>query len=190
MTGRTSKSREKLLSVITVAVIIGTVVFAGVVRPGLNERQSRLRRMHQLELKLTRIKRDVLEKDRIDRDYARIEPLIAGTGTDLQEKSKFARELHDLFSKQNVQTRTVTPLPILNEEFYRGLAIKIEMTGNIKDVLKFIFAVETYSNPIRIEWLDLKTRETTDDVHASFRITKVVAKAEGAGKADDEKTGE
>ncbi|MHC4230963.1 MAG: GspMb/PilO family protein [Planctomycetota bacterium] len=102
----------------------------------------------------------VLEKDRIDRVYSKIEPLIAGTGTDLQEKSKFARELHDLFSKQNVQTRAVTPLPMLNEEFYRRLAIKIEMTGSIRDILKFIFAVETYSNPIKIEKLDLKTRET------------------------------
>jgi Tfp pilus assembly protein PilO len=190
MASHTRKGRERLLAIITVAVIIGAVTFTGVIQPQLEERRSRLQRMHQLELKLTRMKRDLLEKDRIDRVYSKIEPLIAGTGTDLQEKSKFARELHDLFSKQNVQTRAVTPLPMLNEEFYRRLAIKVEMTGSIRDILRFIFAVETYSNPIKIEKLDLKAREIVDDIHASFTVTKVVARTEGAHQVNGGETAE
>jgi Tfp pilus assembly protein PilO len=111
--------------------------------------------------------------------------LIAGTGTDLQEKAKFARELYGLLAGPNVQTRAVTPLPLKNEEFYRRLTVKVEMTGNIRDVLKFISAVETYRNPIRIERLDLKTREAVDDVQAALTITKVVAKADVGGQTDD-----
>lgn len=186
MTMNAGNRREKVLAAITGAVIVGAAVFTVVIKPQLEERRLRLRRLHQLQLKLTRMQRDLLMKDRIDSIYSQIEPLIMGTGTNLQEKSKFARELHELFSRLNVQTRVVTPLPIKNLEFYRRLAIKIEMTGNIKDVLNFVSAVEMYRNPIRIEQLDLSTRDAVDDVQASFTITKVVAKAEGSAEADDE----
>jgi Tfp pilus assembly protein PilO len=188
MTANTRKNRERLLATITVAVIIGAVIFACVIWPQLRERQLRLQRMRGLQLKLTRMQRDLLEKDRIDQVYSQIEPLISGTGTDLQEKSKFARELYDLFLTRNVQTRAVNPLPLLNEEFYRRLAIKIDMTGNIRDILKFIFAVETSANPIKIEKLELKARETVDDIRASFTVTKVVARTEGEYQVDGEQT--
>jgi len=190
MTANTRKNRERFLGATTAALIVGAVIFAGVIRPQLIERRLRLEDMRGLELKLSRMQRDVLEKDRIDQIYSQIEPLIAGTGTDLQEKSKFARELYDLFSTRNVQTRAVNPLPLLREEFCRRLKIKIDMTGNIRDILKFIFAVETSANPIKIEKLELNTRETTDDVHASFTVTKVVARAEGEYQADGKETAE
>jgi Tfp pilus assembly protein PilO len=188
MTVNSRNRREKVLVAITAAVIIGAAMFTVIIKPQLEERQLRLQRLHQLQLKLTKMTADLLMKDRIDSIYSQIEPLIVGTGTDLQEKSKFARELHELFSKPNVQTRVVTPLPIKKEEFYRRLAVKIEMTGNIQGILNFISAVETYPNPIRIEQLDLKTRDAVDDVQASFTITKVVAKAEGASQVNDEET--
>lgn len=168
-------NREKILAVIAITLILGTVIFTAVIEPQLKERKLRLERMHQLQLKLTKMKADCLIKDRIDNIYSQIEPLIASKGTGQQEISLFTRQLSDLYSKLNVRIRSVKILPIANEEFYRRLSVKIEMSGHIKSILNFIFSVERYSTPIRIEQFDLKTGEITDNVQAYFLVSKVVA---------------
>lgn len=172
------KSREKVLAIIAISVILGAVAFTAIIEPQLKERKARLALMRQLQLKLTKMKGDLLLKDRIDDIYSQIEPLIAGNGTNQQEISLFTRELSDLYSKLNVKTKTIKILPIINEEFYRRLSVKIEMSGHVREILNFILSVETYPNPIRIEQFDIKAREITDNIQASFLVTKVVAEPE------------
>jgi Tfp pilus assembly protein PilO len=171
----TVNNREKILAVITVLVIIGALVFSVVIEPQLKKRQSSLARMNQLQLKLARMKGDLLIKDRIDAVYAQIEPLIAGDGTDQQEKSRFTRELGELYSKLDVTITSTTILPTVNEDFYRRLSAKIQMHGNVREIFRFILAVESHCSPIRIEQFDFKAREIADNVNATFLVTKVVA---------------
>jgi len=171
------KSHEKSLAIMAGVILIGAVIFSGIVKPFMSERGLCLERSHELQLKLAGMKKDLLIKDRIDKVYSQIEPLIKGNGTDQQEISQFTRELGNLYSKLNVKIRSVKILPGVNEEFYRRLAIKIEMSGSVKNILNFIPAVETYPDPIRIEQFDLKPQEIADNVLASFLITKVVGKA-------------
>jgi len=170
---------------ITVSVALGAVIFIVVIEPQLKEHKACSMRMNQLRLKLTKMKGDLLVKDRIDSVYAQIEPLIASSGTDQQEISLFTRELSDLYSKQKVRTRTIKILPIISEEFYRRLSVKIEMSGHIREVLNFIDSVETHPNPIRIEQFDIKSQEIVDNVEASFVVTKVVTKLGKAGSLND-----
>jgi Tfp pilus assembly protein PilO len=171
-------NREKVLVVITVSVALSAAIFIVVIEPQLKEHKARSMRMNQLSLKLTKMKGDLLVKDRIDSVYAQIEPLIASSGTDQQEISLFTRELSDLYSKRNIKTRTIKILPLTDEEFYRRLSIRIEMSGHIREILNFVASIETHPNPIRIEQFDIKSREIVDNVEASFVITKVVAKPE------------
>ncbi|UCE04592.1 MAG: hypothetical protein JSW07_13300 [bacterium] len=171
----TKNWREKVLVIITVSVMIGTVVFTAIIEPQLKERKKRLAHMCQLQLKLTKMKGDLLIKDRIDNIYSEIEPLIASNGTNQQEISLFTRELSDLYSKLNIKTKTIKILPIINEDFYRKLSVKIEMSGHIREILNFILLIESFSNPIKIEQFDIKAREIVDNIQASFLVTKVVA---------------
>jgi Tfp pilus assembly protein PilO len=178
MMASAKNSREKVLAIIAMGVILGAVIFTVIIEPELKERKTRLARMRQLQLKLTKMKGDLLIKDRIDNIYSQIEPLIVSNGTNQQEISLFTRELSDLYSKLSVRTRTVKILPIANEEFYKRLSVRIEMSGHIREILNFVLSVETYPNPIRIEQFDLKAREIVDNVQASFLVTKVVAEPE------------
>ena len=173
---RTKNSREKFLAVITVCLVVCAVVFVVIIEPQLKKRRASLERMHQLQLKLTKMKGDLLIKDRIDNIYSQIEPLIAGDGTDQQEKSKFTRELSGLYSKLNVTITSTTILPTVDEHFYRQLSAKIEMHGHVREVFNFVLAVEAQSNPVKIEQFHFKAREIIDNINASFLITKVVAK--------------
>lgn len=178
MNSSTKKNREKLLALIAATVTVGAVTFTTVIKPQLEERKLRLKHMHQLQSKLTKMRRDLLIKDRIDKVYSQIEPLIAGNSTEQQELSLFTRELSDLYSKLDVKIRSVKIPPPTNEEFYRRLSIKIEMSGRIKNILSFIFSVETYPNPLKIEQFDLRAQEVMGNIQASFLISKVVVEPE------------
>lgn len=167
-------SREKVLAIITIIVILGAIIFTDIIEPQLIKRKARLVHMHQLQLKLTKMKADLLIKDRIDDIYSQIEPLVASSGTDQQEISLFTRELSGLYSKINVKTKTIKILPVLKEEFYRRLSVKIEMSGHIREILNFILSAETHHSPVRIEQFEFKVREIADYVEASFLVTKVV----------------
>ncbi len=176
MTSSTRSSRERMLAIITGVLIAGAVVFTAVIEPQLKERRLRLERLHELQLRRTKMKGDLLIKDRIEYIYSQIEPLIAGSRTELQEMTAFVRELTDLYLRLGVKPRDVTPLETTDEEFYRRLAVKIEMSGRIRDILHFISAIETSANPIRIERFDLDAQDIVDRVRGTFVISKVVAK--------------
>jgi len=62
----TNKNREKFWAVLTIAIIIMVVVFVSIVDPRLKERRAKLDQLSNLQLRLTKIKSDILVKDRID----------------------------------------------------------------------------------------------------------------------------
>ena len=168
-------NNEKLLMVITIITIVGIAVYTLVIEPQVTARRANLQRMHQLQLDLIKMRSDMLIKDQVEKTYAQVESLIHEAATDQQEISLFSRELNDLYSALPLRIRTVKIMPLIERQHYRKLSIKAEMTGNIKAMTKLIDAAESSSMPVRIEYLDLKARETTDDVLASFVFTKVVS---------------
>jgi len=170
--------REKWLAIIAAGVIFGAAVLTLVISPQLHRYKMQLQRLDDLQLKLAKMKADLLVRDRIDKLYSQVEPLISSEGTDQQELSVLTRELSDLYANLNMKIRSVKLLPITHEPYYRRLAIKIEMTGHIRNILQFIFSVERYQYPLRIERLELAAQETADNVLATVRITKVVTEPE------------
>jgi hypothetical protein len=186
MTTSLKNNREKALAIAIAGLVLGIIVFTIVVEPQLKKYKASAARTNQLRLKLAKIRGDLLVKDRIDSAYAQIEPLITGSGTTNREKSLFTRELGDLYSGLNVRVRAMKMLPNVNEDFYRRLAVRIEMTGKIADIVPFIHSVETHPNPMRIEQFELKAREIVDSVTASFMVTKVVAREQAGDSLDNE----
>jgi len=169
--------RQTLLAGATAAVLLGAGILTLVVEPRLTERKARTAQVHQLQATLVRLQADLLVRNRIDKMYEQIEPLIKSTGNDQQEMSAFTRELSDLYANLNVKMRSVKLLPTVKEEFYRLLSVKIEMQGHIRDVVRFVLLIEAHASPLRIEQFGLKARETADEVHASLLVTKVVAES-------------
>lgn len=186
MTASLRNNREKVLAMITAGLVVSVIAFIVVIEPQLKRHKAHSAHMNQLRLKLTKIRGDLLLKDRIDSVYAQIEPLIAGNGTDQQEMSLFTRELDDLYSSLNVRIKAMKMLASTNEEFYRRLAVKIEMSGRITDIVRFILSVETHPSPVRIEQFEIKAREIVDSVDASFLVTKVVAEQGTEASLDNE----
>ena len=170
--------RERALAIITSCVIFGVIVYNVILNPQLEHRQTLLSNMRQLQLDLTKMKADILLKDSIDRTYSQIEPLISVIGNRQEEIGLFSSEIGGLYKSLSVEPRTMTINPVVTEEYYSRLSISMEMIGNIKDIIKFIYCVETHPNPIRIERLEIIPREINDNVLATFLLTKVIVEPE------------
>ncbi len=172
-------NREKALAAITGISILGVAVYAMLVEPQVIRRSARLEQLAQAQLTFTKMSADVLIKDRIDNIYRRLEPLIVSSGADQQEISLFTQELQKLYDKRNLKIRSVKIMPTTKEPFYRRLAIKVEMVGEVGDILGFIRALESHPRPIKIERLDLIAKQIAGRIQASFIVTKVVTESGG-----------
>jgi Tfp pilus assembly protein PilO len=172
---RDTKSREKLLAVITAAILAAVFIFTAVIEPQLKRHRQISGELAQLQLDLTKAKGNLMVKDRIEKIYSQIEPLIVAEGTEQQQISGFTRLLDQIYSKLNVKIMSVKILPIADENYYRRLSIRIEMAGHIEDFLKFIEAIEEHPEPIRIEQFDLTAEESKDSVRVSMIISKIVS---------------
>ena len=126
-------------------------------------------------------------KDRIEKIYSQIEPLIIAEGSQQQQLSDFTRLLDQIFSKLSVKIRSVKMLPVADENYYRRLSIRIEMTGHIKDFLKFIEAISKHPEPIRIEQFDLTAKELKDNVRVSMVVSKIVSETQNQQRKYDKK---
>jgi Tfp pilus assembly protein PilO len=176
MAVKDSKKREKRLALATAAVLGSVFLFTIIIDPQLKKHNVLASQFSQLQLDLTRARGNLLIKDRIEKAYAQIEPLIAAKGNEQQQISDFTRLLDQIYSKLNMKIRSVKILPVADESHYQKLSIRIEMTGFIKDFLKFIEAVEQHTEPVRIEQFDLTVQETKDNVMVSMIISKIVSK--------------
>lgn len=169
------KTREKKLAIATMATLASVLIFLIIVDPQLARHKALMDQIHQQQINLTKMKSDLLVKDRIEKEYLEIEPLIRSSRTDQQEISLFTRELNDLYSPLQVKIGSVKIFPLVQNEFYRQLSIKIEMSGDIKDIMGFIRAIESSPKPLRVERLTLDVKEIIDQVQASFLISKVIS---------------
>lgn len=170
-----SQKREKVLAIATVVILGSIFLFTSIIDPQLKKHKGLMSRLTQHQLDLTKARGNLLIKDRIEKAYIQIDPLIATQDSQQQQISDFTRLLDQIYSKLNIKIRSVKILPVADENYYRKLTIRIEMTGFVKDFLKFIEAVEQHTEPIRIEQFDLTSQETKDTIMASMIISKIVS---------------
>jgi Tfp pilus assembly protein PilO len=168
------KRRDTILFGVTVAVILGGLLFAAVVRPQWQRRRQGLQDVRGLQLTLAKMRGDLLVKDRIEAVYAQLQPYMGQHGSDQQEISAFTRDLNDMYSKLKLKIRSMKILPITREPSYRRFSVKIEVEGASSHVLALVSAVATHPDPIRIDQFDLKAQSVTDQVQGSFAISKIV----------------
>jgi Tfp pilus assembly protein PilO len=175
MTAIRTKKREKILGVMTSAVIVGAMVHITAFKPQLRRYDRLEHNLQQLQLKLIKMRGDLLIKDRIDEIYTSQAPLLRNNGTDQQEISEFTRYLYRLYSRLDMKIKSVKILPVQEDESSRKLMVRLEMTGKISHMVKFISSVAASPEAIRIEQFSLQTEEQVDTVQGSFLISKVVA---------------
>lgn len=170
--------REKTLALITGIVILGTLALTAVVDPQL-DRRNRLRdEKAQLELRATKIQKDLYLKNHVESLYAQIRPFLSSAYDETRETSSFIREIREVYTQLNLKPRLLSQEATRRENGYTILSLRIDLSANIKPLLHFIDAVEQSHSPIAIRRCELKADNIKGSIIASFIITKVIATKE------------
>lgn len=176
------KKREKLLAIVTGILILTTVVYSSVLKPQINKRAELLSELTQKKIMFTEMQADILIKDRIEDSYARMASQLESDRTDQEEKSIFSQEFQTLNSKFNLKPDFIKFLPMIKNEFYRKILIKVELKGGINNIVEFISNVENEKQTIKFEEISFLTRDRDDNIQLSFVLSKVISNASGNKK--------
>ncbi len=171
---RSLGQRERILGGLTLMVVGGSGLFAWFIDPALARHAVLQEEVGRLEVSLTRMRANMLLKDKIEARYEELKGLARESGSPAQEMAQVASLLSRLCSPLSLQTRSVRPLPDTDEGFYRKHAFRLEMEGNVTEVAKFLAAVAQASDPIRVERIELICKNRPEFVTVTLVVTKVV----------------
>lgn len=172
------KQRERLLSVATLAVILGALVYTLLVEPQLKQRRRLQRSLADTQLRLTKIERDLHRRHSVDKQYRQIAALLPETIDETREVSLFLRQVRDLYSQTQLKPRLVKQQPITREKGHALLSIRLDITAPVEQILKFLESIAKQSEAIAVRRCELKARDVKNTVSASLLVTKVVAARE------------
>ena len=177
-----NKKREKLLLVLTVVLVASVFVYSSVIEPQMVKRSQLLDEYRQKQTQLTKMQADILVKDRIESSYQEIEPLIKSTGNDQEEMSAFSQEFQELNSEFSLKPKMIKFLPVVNNQDYRKILVKVELTGGIRNIVDFISSVENDKKAMKFEKVSFVAKNRDDNIQLSFVLSKVISNAPGDKK--------
>lgn len=178
-----NKKRETFLAIVTGILILSVTVFSMILEPQVTKRKKLLRELREKQTTYTKMSGEILLKTRVDEDYARTESLLQSTGTRQEEMSAFSQEFQSLNAKFNLEPRTIDFMPMIKNDFYRKILVKVELNGGIKNILDFISNVENEKKTMKFEKVRFIAKDRDDHIQFKFVLSKVIS-----NEKDTEKT--
>lgn len=169
-----SKKRGKILAGLTAILILSALIYIAAVKPCIEDLVVRTNQIEKLKVELVKIRADMLVRDKIEQRYEYVKSLLGDEGSNQQQISRFCSELNGLYEKLPLQVRSIKIMPVAEDKFYRKLLVKIEFSGNIKEIMKLISAVELSGTAVGLEQMEIKASQTTDVVSGVFVLSKIV----------------
>lgn len=183
---RALNQRERAIAWATLATIMAAAAYVWFVVPQMARHDELCEEISQLHLSLAKMQSNMQLRDRIESQYEGVKVLLHESGSPSQEMSRFARLLSDLYSRLNMKTTSVRPLPDVQESYYRRFVLRLEVAGTVAEIAQFLRVLSEVSEPIRVEWLELVCKDRPSYVAASVIISKVVT----TGQTGDRSTGQ
>ena len=167
--------REKFIGVSAVIFLVGVMFYVLVVEDGMARYRAKANELDAVKVGYAKMRSDMMLKDRIAEKFGEIESSVVSSGNSQQEISVFSNELNDIYSKFGVSVRSIKILPVVNEKFYRKIKIRFEVEGQAKEVLRLIEAMESKEQAYRFEKVNIKAKQTRDNVNCGFVVSKIVS---------------
>lgn len=172
------KRRERILSMLAGCLVGGLVIYkvcVGGVLAGYSEARAKTR---ELAVEWAKVQADVKVRDAMEEKYSRIEPMLANSGVEQRDISTFTRETGRVYSQRNLKVRSVRILPMTKGEYYGKLSLRVELSGEIGEILKLLGDIERMDSPVRVEEFEVSVQDRADNVRACFVISKMVSLGE------------
>lgn len=167
--------REKNLFYVTVAAILISLMYNFAFKP-LAAKWDRLNsQILQKEIILKKNIRYLQQADKVNKAYLKYAGYIKGQGLAEEEMSLFLNQVERQARASQVHIANIKPKPILERSFYNKYALEIHCQASLKRFIEFIYALQSSSQLIRVEKLQLNSQGKDTPLKAQMLITKILS---------------
>lgn len=182
-----SKNEKKILYVacgFLCLAIFDRVVFAPIVNEGaaFEEKIDSQTILIQKNLLILQYKDKILGEDNLYSTFftkknLKREELIAN----------FLSEVEELAQASTVALTNINPVNVEEKKGYIQYSLTVECTGNMKDILSFMYGIESAQKPIRVAAYEITPKDRNAyDVNCTMTILKIVVIPEGGFVSESE----
>lgn len=166
--------REKIIFWITVAIVIISLFYNFILVFYLRKVDSLDREIRKLEGRLEKSQHLLIKKGNIEREFKNIktdETTSVALGE--QQIANILIELENIASASMVHISEIKPQAAKKGEYSTEVSVDIRFEGGIKDISKFIYAVEESKELLKIEKLQINTTGDSSFLEGYLEIRKI-----------------
>ena len=167
--------REKWLLYAGIAVILGIAIYIIAVEPIWTEWQDLNRNIFAKERKLLKNVKILAQKDRITSLYNKYASSIKMKGSVEEETAVILREIENIARSTNINITDIKPHRVKNMDFYKEYYIELEAEGNVANLAKFIYELQSSDQILKVRHLRINPKAGGGDTLKAYMIvTKIL----------------
>jgi Tfp pilus assembly protein PilO len=177
MTEFFSKLSQKEKIGLSLAVVFVLIAFLDrlVVKPIKDRVEEVSRRIHATEEELKMDLRNLKEKKAISEEYEKYTQYVTKAGSDEEEVAKILAEIEEHARKSRIDLVDITPQAPKEADFYREYVAEIEVEGDMKSIVKFLYQLNNSALLLRTQKLRISPKEKDSSVViAVILVTKIL----------------
>jgi len=167
--------REKKLLIISLVLILGVGFYYYLYQPQVKALQQKKKQIKEgiQELKLKKIK--LLRKEKVEKSYQLLQQELNKEKQkflDLEDKTRLIMDLSDAAIENNLNLISTAPQPIIKEDIYFRIPVRINLSGKYSDIIAFAADIESLSYLTRVKSLNISSKLIpTNEVQAEMKLT-------------------
>ena len=166
--------REKLILIITIAVVIFVISFNFIFEPVISKNSSLNREIRIEEARLSRYHRLLSQKELIEKKYRNKFSSIFKPQTQEDSLVSALSNLEDLAKQAKIRIIDIRPQGASTEsDSYRELMIDMRAEGKIEGFLKFIYSIENSLSLLKVKKFQLTAKPNSDILEGRFSISQI-----------------
>lgn len=168
-------SREKLLFYSGMLVIVGIIAYIVIIEPIWTEWQDLNKTIFTKQAQLLKNLKILSQKEQIARLYDKYAENIKMKGSVEEETAVILREIENIARSSKTYITDIKPHKVKDMEFYKEYYIELEADGNITNLAKFIYGLQSSEQILKVRHLRLNAKAGGGDVLKAYMIiTKIL----------------
>ncbi len=165
--------RTMTLAALTVTVVVTAWFCQTQLFPVYDEFRERKDLAARKAMELSRLRRNVASKDRIEREYASIGETVGQVESDSAALSEFLRMLETKARLPSMRIVNIKPLPVTTEQYVKTYGVRFAVAGKFQEVLMFMSALTEEAPGIGIDSFSLRGVQGGRRVECSATVRMV-----------------
>ncbi len=160
------KQREKIIFILTIALITIYVVVYWAIKPVRENGQDMTDQIKVAQERLRKSMHMIENTKRLDNDYQKLVEVFGKASSEAAEASAMVARLETVARETNIHITNMQPQRAVNQGALMAFPVDLSIDGSWPDITKFLYEVQAASDLFNIEEMNL---EKYSDTASSLR---------------------